>query len=173
MAAREYHPQQLRQLNIRPKRPTHPPLTGILSQHPPSSPTHRYEVCFLNASPLNFSSSVSCSMSGRLLNVSLQQPMAASSEPAPDSESPPSAPREARRPLKPPVAGLVRSFAWGSMLVGPRCLAPRWTPFSPRLESGHRCRCGTGELKRLAGIKNVFFSGLTVVISDNDRFYIL
>lgn len=108
-----------------------PPLTNILSQHPPQPSTHRYEVCFLNASPLNFSSSVSCSMSGRLLNVSLQQPTAASSEPAPDSESPPSAPREAKRPLKPPAAGLVRSFAWGSMLVGPCCLSPRAGPPSP------------------------------------------
>lgn len=70
-------------------------------------------------------------MSGRLLNVSLQQPTAASSDPAADSESPPSAPSEARRPLKPPVPGLVRSFAWGSMLVDPGCLARRWTPPSP------------------------------------------
>ena len=119
-------------IHARTRTPVYPPLTSILSQHPPSYPTHRYEVCFLNASPLNFSSSVSCSMSGRLLNVSLQQPTPASSEPAPDSESPPSAPREARRPLKPPVAGLVvRSFAWGSMLVGPRCLSPRAGPPSP------------------------------------------
>lgn len=107
---------------------------SILPQHPPSYPTHRYDVCFLNASPLNFSSRVSCSMSGRLLNVSLQQPTAASSEPAPDSESPPSAPREAGRPLKPPAAGLVRSFAWGSMLVAPRGVTPRWTPSPPGTE---------------------------------------
>lgn len=112
-----------------------PPVRPTSAQSPlPASSrlhTHRYEVCFRNASPLNFSSRVSCSMSGRLLNVSLQQPMAASSEPAADSESPPSAPSEARRPLKPPVPGLVRSFAWGSMLVDAGCLAPRWTPVSP------------------------------------------
>lgn len=78
-----------------------PPVPGVLPQHPPV-PTHRYEVCFLNASPLSFSSRLSCSMSATL--------------PA-SSESPPSAPSEARRPLEPPVAGLVRSVAWGSMLV--------------------------------------------------------
>lgn len=106
--------------------------TSARSRLPASSRLHtyRYEVCFRKASPLNFSSRLSCSMSGRLLNVSLQQPAAASSEPAADSESPPSAPSEARRPLKPSVPGLVRSFAWGSMLVDPGSLARRWTPVS-------------------------------------------
>lgn len=103
----------------KPTKTTHPAGSDILSRLPPRSAalTHRYDVCFLNASPRSFSSRLSCSMSGRLLNVSLQQPTAASSEPAPDSESPPSAPREARRPFKPAAAaaaGLVA--AWGSML---------------------------------------------------------
>lgn len=134
-------------LLIFPVKPAKCALMWIYPPPPPSSrlSTHRYEVCFLNASPLSFSSRDSCSMSGRLLNVSLQ-PMAASSEPAPDSESPPSAPREAGRPPKPPpAAGLVRSVAWGSMLVGPRCLALRWTPSLPRLVTGHRSRWRRGD----------------------------
>lgn len=90
-------------------------------------------------------------MSGRLLNVSLQQPTAASSEPAADSESPPSAPSEARRPLMPPVAGLFRSFAWGSMLVGPFCLAPRWTPFSHTVWKGTQMPVVDGGRRRFEG----------------------
>lgn len=108
----------------------HPAGSDILSRLPPgSAATHRYDVCFLNASPRSFSSRLSCSMSGRLLNVSLQQPTAASSEPALDSESPPSAPREAKRPFKPPAAGLVA--AWGSILVAASLNAPHRTPRYP------------------------------------------
>ncbi|TNN50964.1 hypothetical protein EYF80_038837 [Liparis tanakae] len=126
------------------------------SQHPPGCPpTHRYEVCFLNASPRSFSSRVSCSMSGRLLNVSLHEPAPASSEPAPDSESPPSAPREAGRPPKPPTAaGPVRSFAWGSMLVGVSAVCrPGSGPPSP-------VSTGLVEVGGDTGESGVFFRGV-------------
>lgn len=134
------------------------PYVHISGPHPASCPlsTHRYEVCFLNASPLNFSSRDSCSMSGKLLNVSLQ-PMPASSEPAPDSESPPSAPREAGRPPNPPTsAGLARSVAWGSMLVGLRCLALRWTPLSAPACDGTQRWCRGDEGRNVCGNNFLF-----------------
>ncbi len=106
-------------------------------------------------------------MSGRLLNVSLQQPTAASSEPAPDSESPPSAPREARRPLKPPAAGLVRSFAWGSMLVGPCCLSPRAGPPSPPAGEGAQMPVAEGRIYR------VFWGGKWQPVNAESGFWFL